>query len=114
MQRMLLLGFVGFALAAATGCGGPDVTTKELLAALGQYSEAIEKKESPDRQRAAFDRARTALEKFQKLDKGKQDEMLKKYDADLQKARARFEAAKRQYVLEGGSEPLDVLEGAFK
>ncbi len=58
MQRTLLLGFVGVVLTAAAGCGGPDVATKELLAALGQYSETIEKKESPDRQRAAFDRGR--------------------------------------------------------
>lgn len=111
MKRAVVLGFVGVVLAAVAGCGGPDSATRELLVSLAQYSEAIEKKEPPDRQRAAFDRARGALEKFQKLTAGEQDGMRKKYDKDFQRAQTRFEAAKRQYVLEGGTEPLDVLDG---
>lgn len=112
MKRAARVGVVGIALFAAVGCGTtPDSATRELLVSLAQYAEAIEKKEPPDRQRAAFDRARAAREKFQKLTAGEQDKMREKYDKDFQRARTRFEAARRQYVLEGGAEPLDVLDG---
>ena len=114
MKRVVALGLVGVVLGSITGCGGPDVAAKELLAALGVYAETIEKNDPPERQRAAFDRGRTALDKFQKLSKEDQERMVKKYDADFKRARERFEAAKRAQVLEGGAEPLDVLEGVFK
>ena len=114
MNRVVALGVVCVALAGVSGCGGPDAAVKELLLALSAYTETIEKKDSPERQRAAFDRGRTALDKFQKLSADDQERMTKKYESDFKRARERFEAAKRAQVLEGGGEPLDVLEGVFK
>jgi hypothetical protein len=114
MRRAIAAGLAAV-LVAASGCAGPDAAARELLAALGVYAETIEKKDPPERQRAAFDRARTALDKFQKLPADEQQRMTARHAADFQRARERFEAARRTQVLEGGAEPLDVLEGvSFK
>lgn len=114
MSRAVALGVVCVVLAGVSGCGGPDVAARELLLAVNAYAETIEKKDSPERQRDAFDRGRTALSKFQKMSTDEQERMTKKYESDFKRARDRFEAAKRAQVLEGGGEPLDILEGAFK
>jgi hypothetical protein len=114
MKRFVALGFVGAVLLSITGCGGPDVVMKELITHLNVYAETIEKKDPPERQRAAFDRGRTTLDKFLKLSREEQDRMVKKYDSELRKARDRFDAARKAQVLEGGTEPPDVLEGVFK
>jgi hypothetical protein len=116
MKRFVALSLVGVVLVFAGGCSGPDGLMKELIAHLNVYAETIEKKDTPERQQAAFDRVRTTAEKIEKLKLSKEDQekLLKKHESDLKKVKDRIDAALKAQALEGGPTPPNVLEGFFK
>jgi hypothetical protein len=115
MKRLVALGLVGAVLVSLTGCGGPDSLMKELVSHLNVYAETIEKKDSPERQQAAFDRVRTTLEKIDKLklSTDEQQKLLKRYESDLRRVKDRIDSALKNQAAEGGPVPPNVLEGFF-
>lgn len=114
MKRFGALGLVGVVLLSVTGCGGPDLTVKELIANANLFAETIEKKDAAERQDAARERVRTSRDKFEKLSKDEQDRALSRNDSDLRKVNDRIEAALKNLALEGGSVPSNPLEGLLK
>ncbi|MBM3979625.1 MAG: hypothetical protein FJ304_04960 [Planctomycetes bacterium] len=116
MKRIVAGAVVCAVLLCATGCGGPDSLIRELIVNLNAYAETVEKKEPPDKQLAARDRARATAEKIDKLKLSKEDQekLLKKHEAALRKVFDRIQAAHKNQAMEGGAVPPDVLDGFFK
>jgi hypothetical protein len=114
MMRFVAVCLVGALLLPASGCGGPDTGMREALAHLSAYTEAIEKKESPERQAATRQRFEAAAEKINKLPADRKDQLLKRYQADIARARERLDAALKNRVLEGDPLPPNPLDTFLK
>lgn len=116
MKRTVTRGVLGVVLACVSGCSGPDNLMRELIVNLNAYAETVEKKDPPDKQLAARDRARATAEKIDKLKLSKedQDKLLKKHETALRKVFERIQAAHKNQAMEGGAIPPDVLDGFFK
>jgi hypothetical protein len=114
MRRIVAFGLVGVVLGSATGCGGPDALMREALVNLNAYADAIERKEPPDRQLASLDRFRATEEKLDKLPADKKEQLLKRYEGELKRAKERLDAALKSQVLEGGTVPPNPLDHFLK
>jgi hypothetical protein len=114
MKRLVALSLAGVVLVCAPGCGGPDALMKEFLANLNLYAETLEKKESPERQRAAEERVYATVEKINKLGPAEQERLVAKYDEDLKKVTARIQKAQKEQLLEGGAVPPNPADALHK
>lgn len=103
MKRIVAFGLVALVLASVSGCGGPDLQMKELIANLNTCAELMEKKEPREKVLAAIERANATAEKLNKLklSKEEQEELFKRHDDDLKKVAKRLDEAQKQWKLEG-------------
>jgi hypothetical protein len=114
MRRIVAFGLLGVLAVSAPGCGGPDALLHEALANLNAYAESVEKKDPLDRQLATLERFRATEEKLNKLPPDKKEQLLKRYEAELKRARDRLDAALKSQVLEGGTSPPNPLDNFLK
>jgi|GEM_PF-7001080 len=113
MKRIVAFGLMALVLPLLSGCGGPDLLMKELIANLNTCAELMEKKESKEKVLAAIERTNATAEKLNKLklSKEEQEELFKRHDDELKKVAKRLDEAQKQWKLEGREDlPAIVLE----
>lgn len=89
MKRFVAFGFVAVVLASATGCSsGAEGALKEMIADMNALSDAVEKKESPDKIKAAAQKMKASAEKLEKIKvtKSEDDRLKTKYEKDVNSA----------------------------
>jgi hypothetical protein len=97
MKRALVLGFVGVLLVCAPGCSSndPESLYKQMLADMNSLSDALQKKESPEKIKAAADKLKATSDKLEasKVTKEEKERIVKKYEKETTEAGMKFFAA---------------------
>jgi hypothetical protein len=93
MKRFVAFGFVAVLMVSAPGCGGgADSLIKESISDMNDLSAALEKKESPEKIKAAAAKLKATTEKLKdlKLPKEEEEKLQKKYETDVKAAAERM------------------------
>lgn len=117
MNRFVALGFVAVLMFVAPGCGGgndPESLIKQSISDMNALSASLEKKESPDKIKAAADKLKATMDKLEgvKLPKEKDEELKKKYEKELTEAAMKMLGAAMSNP--EGAKALEGLKGMGK
>jgi hypothetical protein len=116
MKRALVCGFVALLLIPAAGCKGndPESLIKQQIADMNALADALEKKESPEKLKAAAEKLKATSEKFKnlKLPEDQSKKLLEKYGGELIGAAFKLAAAEGKNP-EGAKAVEDIVKGAM-
>jgi hypothetical protein len=94
MKRSLVFGFVALILIPATGCKGddPESLVKQSISDMNALSDALEKKESPEKLKAAAEKLKATMQKLKdkKVPKEEDERLKQKYEKELTEAAMRM------------------------
>ena len=117
MKRALVYGFVALLLVPATGCKGndPESLIKQQIADMNALADALEKKESPEKIKAAAEKLKATSDKLNalKLPEDQQKKLLEKYGQDLIGAAFKLAAAQMNNP-EGAAAVENIVKDAMK
>ena len=87
MKRALVYGLVVVLFGSVSGCSGddPEALIKQSIADMNALSTALEKKESPEKLKAAAEKLKATMDKLEKVKVPKEtkEQLEKKYEKEL-------------------------------